>query len=145
MLDPTIAAAIVTASGGLAKVLLQKVLEMAGRSSPDAETEKVVSNVYEKVADAVSPNSLRALVVLQDIGAFQLPEQIAERAQKLASRQEPNGKPFEPDITYRLRYLCLLGLARVGTSDFALTRLGAAFIEQARRDKSRYTLVFTTR
>jgi hypothetical protein len=143
-LDPTIAAAIVTAAGGLAKALLQKLLEGAGRSSPDAETRKVLSKVYEKVADAVSPNSLRALVVLQDIGAFQLPVQIAEQAKRLASRQEPDGKPFEPDITYRLRYLCLLGLARVGTSDFALTRFGAAFIDQARRDKLRYTRVFTT-
>src|SRR6185503_17954797 len=112
-----------------AKVAFQKLLELAGKASPDLETKKVVSKVYEKVADAVSPNSLRALVVLQDIGAFQLPEQIVEQAQRLANRQEPNGSPFEPDITYRLRYLCLLGLARVGTSDFALTRFGAAFIE----------------
>jgi hypothetical protein len=143
-LDPTVAAAIVTAAGGLAKVTLQKLLELAGRTSPDAETERVISKVYEKLADAVSPNSLRALIVLQDVGSFQLPEQIAEQAQRLANRQEPKGKPFEPDITYRLRYLCLLGLARVGTSDFALTRLGAAFVEQARRDRQRYTRVFTT-
>jgi len=144
ILDPTVAAAIVTATGGLAKVALQKLLELAGRDSPDAQTKKVTSKVYEKIADAVSPNSLRALVVLQDVGSFQLPEQIREQAQRLASRQEPSGKPFEPDITYRLRYLCLLGLARVGTSDFALTRFGAAFIEQARGDKQRYARVFTT-
>lgn len=90
-LDPTIAVAIVNAAGGLARALLQKLLEGAGKSSPDKETNKVLSKVYEKVADAVSPNSLRALVVLQDIGAFQLPEQIAERAKRLASRQEDDG------------------------------------------------------
>src|SRR5262245_47427131 len=102
-LDPNIGAAIVSAAGGL----LQKLLELAGRSSPDTRTERVLSRLYEKAADAVSPYSLRALIVLQDIGSFQLPEQIAEQAQRLASRQEPSGKPFEPDITYRLRYLCL--------------------------------------
>jgi hypothetical protein len=139
-LDPTIAAAIVTAAGGL----LQKLLELAGRSSPDTRTEKVVAKVYEQVADVVSPNSLRALIVLHDIASFQLPEQIAEQAKKLVSRQEPSGKSFEPDITYRLRYLSLLGLVRVGTSDFALTHFGSAFIQHARRDKYRYAKVFTT-
>lgn len=138
-LNPGIAATIITAAGGV----LQKLLELAGKSSPERETEKVLSRVYDEVAAAVSPNSLRVLIVLQDIGAFQLPEQIAEQAQRLASRQEPSGKPFEPDITYRLRYLCLLGLVRVGTSDFALTRFGAAFIEHARRDEYRYSQVFT--
>jgi hypothetical protein len=49
-LDPTIVVAIVNAAGGL----LQKVLELAGRPSPEAG--QVVSKVYDKVADAVSPN-----------------------------------------------------------------------------------------
>ena len=138
-LDPTIGAAIVTAAGGL----LQKLLELAGRPSSEMKTEKVMSKVYDKVADAISPNSLRALIALQDAGAFQLPEQIVEQARRLAERQEPNGKPFEHDITYRLRYLALLGLVGVGTSDFALTRFGAEFIEHASRDKLRYTKVFT--
>jgi hypothetical protein len=138
-LSPEIVAAVITAGGGL----LQTLLELAGRSSPDAQAERAMLDAYEKVADAVSPNSLRALVVLQEIGSFSLPGEIAERAQARASRQEPSGKPFEPDITYRLRYLCLLGLVRVGTSDFALTRLGAAFIEHARRDRERFSRVFT--
>jgi hypothetical protein len=42
-LDPTVAAAIVTEAGGLAKVLLQKLLEVAGQSPPDNETARVVS------------------------------------------------------------------------------------------------------
>lgn len=139
VLDPNIAAAIITAAGGL----LNKLLDLAGSSSPDTKTEKLLSKVYDQVADAVSPNSLRALIVLHEIRGFRLPEQILERAQELASRQEPGGKRFEPDMTYRLRYLCLLGLVRAGVSDFALTEFGAAFIEHARRDKYRYGQVFT--
>ncbi|MBI5031358.1 MAG: hypothetical protein HZB51_12585 [Chloroflexi bacterium] len=138
-LDPTVVATIVNTAGGV----IQKLLDIAVRSSPDTKTKEVLSKVYEKVADAVSPNSLRVLIALQDIGGFQLPEQIAEPAQKLASRQEPNGKLFESDITYRLRYLCLLGLVRGGIADYALTQFGAEFIEHARRDKHRYSMVFT--
>jgi hypothetical protein len=135
-IDPTIVVAITKAAGGL----LQKLLELAGRPSPDAG--QVLLRVYEKVADAVSPNCLRVLIVLQSSGAFQTPEQILEPAQKAALRQEPTGRPFENDIAYRLRYLGLLGLVRVGSVDFALTDFGAAFIEHARRDKHRYGNVF---
>ena len=133
-IDPTLAAAIVSAAGGITV----KLLELAGKSDPTAQAKKTVDKTYDKLADAVSPNSLRVLLVLQDAGAFQLPEQLVEKAQQLAT-QEPKGKPLESDITYRLRYLCLLGLARQGASDFALTDFGAAFIERARRDKIRYS------
>jgi hypothetical protein len=135
MIDPTIGAAIFKAAGSV----LVKLLDLAGKSPPTAKAKKTIDKTYDKLADAVSPNSLRALMALQDSGSFQLPEQIAEKAQGLATRQEPSGKPLEPDITYRLLFLCLLGLIRRGTSDFALTDLGAAFIERARRDKARYT------
>ena len=137
-LDPTLGAAVVTAAGGL----LQKLLELAIHPSPDAQTETVLSKVYEDLADAVSPNSLRVLIVLKDAGAFQLPDQLVGPAQELANRQEPNGKPFEPDITYRLWFLALLGLVRRGTSDFALTNFGDAFIEYARKDQFRYKKAF---
>jgi hypothetical protein len=137
ILDPTIVVAIVNAAGGL----LQKVLDLATGSSREAG--QVISKVYEKVADNISPNSLRVLVALKNAGAFQLAEQIIEMAQQAAARQEPTGRPLEGDITYRLRYMCLLGLVRVGTSDFALTDLGDAFIERARNDKYRYGKVFS--
>lgn len=139
MIDPTLGSAIVKAAGGV----IQKVLELARERSPDRDAEKALSKVYDKVAEAVSPNSLRVLIVLQEIGSFSEPEQIVEEAQQLADRQEPNGRPLESDISYRLRYLCLLGLAHKGTSDFALTRLGAAFIDKARRDNYRYSRAFT--
>jgi hypothetical protein len=135
-IDPTIVVAITKAAGRL----LEKLLELAGRPSPEAG--QVLLKVYDKVADAVSPNCLRVLIVLQDSRAFQLPEQILKPAQEVALRQEPTGSPFENNIAYRLRYLALLGLVRVGSVDFALTEFGAAFIEQARRDKYRYGNVF---
>ena len=102
----------------------------------------MLSRVYDRVAGAVTPNSLRVLRVLQEVGSFQTPKQIVGPAQRMARRQEDNGEPFETDITYRVKYLCLLGLVLQGASDFALTKLGAAFIESARRDKVRYSLVF---
>jgi hypothetical protein len=103
----------------------------------------VLSKVYEKVADGVSPNCLRVLIALQKSRAFQTPRQILKPAKEAADRQEPDGSPFETDITYRLRYLCLVGLVRAGAVDFALTHLGTAFIEHARSDKHRYGKVFT--
>jgi hypothetical protein len=139
VIDPTLGAAIVTAAGGL----LQKVLELAMQARADDKAGKVVSKVYDKVSDAVTPNSLRALIVLRDVGAFQTPRQVATQARALAKRQEPDGQAIEGDITYRLKYLCLLGLVRQGSTDYALTNLGAAFIDKASQDKFRYSTVFS--
>jgi hypothetical protein len=139
VIDPTLGAAIVTAAGSL----LQKVLELAKQARDDDKAGKVISKVYDKVADAVTPNSLRALVVLRDVGSFSTPKQVATLAQSLAQRQEPDGEAIEPDVTYRLKYLCLLGLVRQGSTDYALTNLGGAFIDKASQDKFRYSTVFS--
>lgn len=138
-LDPTVASAIVEATENW----LGKALELSVDHHPDSDTEQALSRVYEeKLAGAVTPNSLRVLIVLQRARGFLTSEQVAEEAQQLATQQEPRGKPFEPDITYRLRYLSLLGLVHAGASDFALTRLGVAFIDRARKDDLRYSKAF---
>jgi len=111
-------------------------------NSSDRYTEQVLAMIYDELAVEVSSNSLRALLALQKAGAFQEPQQIAKEAQKLATKQEPDGKPFESDISYRLRYLCLFGLVGRGASDYALTSFGAAYIKRARSDRLRYSKVF---
>src|SRR5690242_21658307 len=98
--DPTVVAAIINAGGRL----LEKLLELASRDPPEEQTSRVLAKAYDKVADAVTPNSLRALIALREAGAFQTPEQIRGAAQKMAARQEPDGTPFELDIKYRLLY-----------------------------------------
>ena len=140
MPDPMIIIAIVKASGGL----LQEVLKLAGRnSSPGEHAKKVVEKTYENVANEVTTNSLRVLLILKEIGSNQSPGQIRGKVATLAERQEPDGDRYEDDLTYRLKLLSLLGLLQpVGGSEFALTRLGVAFVDKARNDNVRYQSAF---
>ena len=141
MLDPEVVAAIVTASGGL----LQSVLETFGHSpEPSDSARKVIRKTYDQLAAEITANSLRVLIALKQAGSNKAPSQLSSVVQAMSDRQEPGGRPFENDLTYRLKYLCLLGLAQpVGGSEFALTHLGAAFIQKAGEDAYKYTKAFT--
>jgi hypothetical protein len=137
MLDPTIIVAIVKASGGL----LQEVLKRS--TSAGEQATQVISKTYEKVAPAITTNSLRVLIVLKQEGSSLMPEQILVRVSALAKRQEPDGARYESDLEYRLKFLSVLGLVQqVGGLEFALTHLGAAFIDASQRDSFRYKAAF---
>lgn len=139
MLDPAIAAAIVSASGGI----LEKVLELSGRSEPNTQAKKAIAKTYEKLAQEVTTNSLRVLIVLRQAGSNQAPNQVLGVARTMAKRQEPDGEAFEGDIRYRLKFLCLLGLVQpVGGSEYAITHFGTAFVSRARDDNARYSKAF---
>jgi hypothetical protein len=139
MLDPTIAAAIVTASGGI----LEKILELSGNSEPNKKARKVIDETYDELTKEVTTHSLRVLLALRQAGSNQAQFQIRNVVQPMSQRQEPNSPPFEEDLTYRLKFLCLLGLVQpVGGSEYAITHFGTAFINKARDDSSRYTLAF---
>jgi hypothetical protein len=50
MLDPTIAAAVITASGGM----IQKLIEIAGKSEPHAQAKKAAGKTYDKLASQIT-------------------------------------------------------------------------------------------
>ena len=139
MLDPTIAAAIITASGGL----LDKLIELAGKSDPNTQAVKAIENIYDKIAQEVTSHSARTLLALEQTGSNQSTGQISKIVAPMALRQEPNSSPFESDPTYRLKFLCVLGLVQMsGGSEYAITHFGAAFLSKARKDTKRYAKVF---
>ena len=142
MLDPTIVVAIVNSSGKL----LATLLKVVGKAhAPSDQAKKVISNSYDKIAPEVTTNSIRILIALDRVGSNQMPQQVSSLVKPMIDRQEPNGKQLENDVTYRLKFLCLLGLLQpIGGSEFALTDLGSAFIAKARDDQQRYSLAFIT-
>lgn len=139
MLDPAIAAAVVSASGGL----LEKAMELWGKGDPNEAAKRTVAGAYSKLASEITTSSLRILIVLKQVGSNQSPFQVRTQVQAIAKKQEPTGSDFEEDLTYRLKFLCVLGLVQpVGGSEFALTQLGAAFIQKASSDDVRYRAAF---
>ncbi len=139
MIDPTIAAAIVTTSGNL----IGKVLELISKKEPTAKALEVIDKTYDRLSkQVVTTNCVRILLALRQAGSKQSEEQLYPIVEKMRKRQEPTGQPFEVNLTYRLRFLCLLGLVQLALDEYALTELGAAFLARASNDTVNYKLAF---
>jgi hypothetical protein len=139
VMEPLIASAVVKAAGGV----IEKIFDYITKKEPSKKAVSAVSKVYDQISPEVSSNSLRVLRVLQQAGSNLMATQIAKRAMEMAQRQEPDGRPFESDIEFRLKFLRLLGLVQpVGGSEYALTDFGLAFISKAISDNRKYSLAF---
>ncbi len=139
MIEPAIAAAIVTASG----TLIGKLLDLAGKREPSSKAREVIDKTYDRLSkDAVTTNCVRILLALRQAGTKQSEGQLYPIVEAMRQRQEPNGMPFEANITYRLRFLCLIGLVQPTLAEYALTQLGAAFLVRASEDSLNYRSAF---
>ena len=140
MLDPTIVIAIINATGGI----VAKLIELAGKSEPNDEAKKSVEKTYNKIASAVTTNSVRVLIKLREAGSKQSPGMLRAQVEPMRQRQEPDTKSFENDLEYRLRFLCLLGLVGQTQGEYAITHFGNAFLAKASQDTLGYTKAFMT-
>lgn len=139
MLDPTIAAAIITASGGL----VEKVLEIANKSEPNERAIRTIEKTYEGLSKVLTTNCVRVLIALRKSGSKQSLGMIYPEVERMRKHQEPNGQPFEADLKYRLNFLCLLGLVTETLGEHAITHLGVAFLSKAASDQRNYSSAFS--
>jgi len=138
MLDPTIAAAIIKASGGI----IEKLFQVYNSKNPEDHAKTVVGKTYDKLVPHISTQCVRVLRALKKANAYQNPSQVLAEAEKMRKRQEPDIPPFEIDLTYRLKFLCLLGLVEMASqTDYAITQFGAQFLDKAHGD-FRYSKAF---
>jgi hypothetical protein len=56
-----VAAAIITASGGV----IQKLIEIAGKSEPNARAKKTADKTYDRLAQHITTHSVRVLRALR--------------------------------------------------------------------------------
>jgi hypothetical protein len=139
-MDPTIVAAIVNASGGV----ITELIKFWAGSEPDDRAQKTIAKTYEKIASVMTTNSVRVLIALRQAASKQSDGQILGVVEPMRQRQEPTGDAFEVDLTYRMRFLSLLGLVQPTLGEHAITHLGVAFLEKAREDRLNYSKAFLT-
>ena len=134
-----VAAAIITASGGV----IQKLIEIAGKSEPNARAKKTADKTYDRLAQHITTHSVRVLRALRQEGTYQSPRRVLRIVDPMAKRQEPDGEDFEANLTYRLNFLCVLGLVQTASAtDYAITHFGVAFLAKASEDNMRYSKAF---
>ena len=142
MIEAPILAAMVTASA----TLISKGIEWVGRrDARSADSAKqVVGEAYDQLRLALTDSCTKILRLLE--GGDN------ERIQSIRERLYPNlvlpdvvKSEFDAEFRYRMEYLKNCGVVTlVGGSEYGITAVGRAFIEEARRRKDYYRVLFSS-
>jgi hypothetical protein len=131
-LDPTLAAGIVQAAGTVFGAVVGRVPFGSQTGEADPKAKRIASKVYDQLRVEITDNSFRVLMLMEN-GDNQSASQVAVRLYPDVRR--PLGefsRQFDDELAYRLRFLCLLGLLTTVSSEFAITKLGRAYLTEAR-------------
>jgi hypothetical protein len=69
--------------------MIQKLIEIAGHSEPNAQAKKAAGKTYDKLASQITTHSVRVLRALRQVGSYQSPSQVLGIVDPMAKRQEP--------------------------------------------------------
>lgn len=140
--DLTLVAGIVQAAGTVLGAIIGRA--RTGSQDGQADASGIASKVYDQLRVAITDNCFRVLLLLEN-GDNQSVSDVADRLYPNA-RQSLGGyaRQFEDELAYRLRFLCLLGLLTPVTSEFAITKLGRAYVAEARDQRDYGNLLRTS-
>lgn len=139
-MEPTVIVAVVSAAGGL----LGKVIEWVGRKDDKAseDAKSVVLKAYDTLKLNFTDGCVRVLKQLES-GENQASFQIRSKLHPSLQLTPELERVLDGEFKYRLEYLRLNGvLAMVGGSEYGITRLGQAFLQEARSRKDYYNVLF---
>jgi hypothetical protein len=139
-----IVAAVVQASGGL----LGKVIDVyyAGDhdTKADKETARIIKQTYEPLRWKLTEGCVRILKLLER-GDFLPVCRISQGFYPDLQLPEEHRKALNSELRYRMEYLRLLGavgLVGGANGEYGITRLGMAFLEEARRRRDYQETLF---
>ena len=127
----TILNALITTS----PTLISKAIEwFKGKdANVDAEVEKILNKTYDKLTNYFTEHCVRILLELENGIYLRIPE-LRRRLNPGLQLPGEAMSQFDSEFRYRLEYLRLTGvLTLVAGSEYRITRLGQAFLEEARR------------
>jgi hypothetical protein len=129
--DPLIVAVVTKAAGRT----LERLIDLyVGKASPDADAEadKAIGRTYDKLRQGMPDSMVKILVILEP-GHLLYPDMIR---QSLYADDGPAPEclaAVDREFKYRLVYLSQLALvAPVAGGEYGITRLGGAFLREAR-------------
>jgi hypothetical protein len=140
-MDSTIIAAVVTAAGAL----LEKAVELfAGNRDKkrQAPAEQVIQDTYDTLRGNLTDGCVKALKLLES-GSLLYPGMIRQKFYPTLQLPAEPLQTLDHEFRYRLEYLRLNGVVTlVAGGEYGITRLGLAFLEEARRRRDYYDLLF---
>lgn len=131
-MDPVIIAAIITAASKAVPSIFDKFMD--NRSS-DAKIQKLVSKKYSDLKNLVTPPCVKLLKFAED-GTYQDLKQFRDHLYpNMTFRDRTEEDALDHEFEYRLRYLVATGFFTTAPSEYYITRLGAAFLAEARNQR----------
>jgi hypothetical protein len=140
--DPLIVAVITKAAG---RALDRLVDLYVGTASPDADTEadKAIAKAYDKLRQGMPDSMVRILVILEP-GNLLYPDLIRQRLYADDGPAPECIAAVDREFKYRLVYMSQLALvAPVAGGEYGITRLGGAFLREARVRRDYAGVVFS--
>lgn len=140
-MDPSVIVAVVSAAGKL----LEKSLELfSGISDPgsEAKVRQVAEKAYEPLKQNISGGCVRVMKMLEP-GSLRYPSMLREQFYPDAALPADHMSKLDSEFRYRLEYLRQNGvLTQVAGGEYGITRLGLAFLSEARRRRDYYEELF---
>jgi hypothetical protein len=129
-MDPVLIAAIINTAGKISKEIFRgwgKEPESLFRREKKVKKKikRIIEKYYDQIAKNITPHCLKVLISIESGHA--------RRAKWIWSKVFKKRK-YEREFTYRLRYLRANGLVSESMSWFRITKLGRAFLEEARNN-----------
>ena len=141
-MEKIIIEALVSAAGKL----LSKVIESASERDDAAheQAKKVIKKTYGVLRGNFTDGAVRILKMLED-GRNRMVFQIRQSMYPTLKLPQNIEHQFDGEFRYRLEYLRLNGVVYfIGGSEYAITRLGQAFLEEARRRRAYPDVLFNS-
>lgn len=139
-MEASIIAAVVSAAG----TLLGKSIELFANRDPDSEAEVggVIGKAYDPLKQNLSGGCVRIMKSLEG-GSLRHTDQIRETFYPELDLPADAMRKLDREFQYRLEYLRQNGvLTSVPGGEFGITRLGVAFLSEARRRRDYYEELF---
>jgi len=141
MIEAPILAAMITGSA----TLLSKAIDWVGKRNDGkaaSDAKLVVDEAYDQLREGFTDGCVRVLMILEK-GENRMAHQIREKFYPKLRLNPDDMRAVDSEFRYRLEYLRHSGaLAFIGGSEYGITAIGQAFLEEARKRKHYYDVLF---
>lgn len=140
MIEAPVLAAMVTASA----TLVSKVVDWIGKRDDGkgaVQAKKVVDEAYDQLRVGFTDGCVRVLKILEG-GENKMISQVREKLYPDTKLPSEFVQVFDSEFRYRLEFLRHCGaVALIGGSEYGITRVGQAFLAEARHRKDYYAVL----
>jgi hypothetical protein len=131
-MDPVVTAAIITAAFKAVPSIFDRFM---GTPGTDAKIQKLISKSYSDLKNLVTPPSVSLLKFAEDGTYHDVKQFRTHLYPNLTFKDRTEEDAFDHEFEYRLRYLVATGFFTNASGEFYISRLGAAFLAQARNNR----------